>query len=198
MTSQRLITVAGSFIETQTLDSSSQFPATTDSFVTARNRPSGASVSLLDEDQQTPGAWPRSLKSASRAQVQQRTIISNHQSRGFSKPRASCEQCQEEHYKCVPECETGQCGPCIQMKKNCSSAVLPVAGESEPAIEHPSIDSIPESALEAQFSQGLQQHQRLLTDLISKAKPRKPLSFAAGDAHYGKRLASIKIEDEQY
>jgi len=195
--SQRLITVASSFIETQTLNSSSQFPETTDSFVTARSRPSGVSVGLLDEDQQTPGAWPRSLKSASRAQVQQRTIISNHQSRGFSKPRASCEKCQE-HCKCVPAYETGQCAPFIQMKKNCSSAVLSASGESEPAIEHLGIDSMPESALEAQFSQGLPQHQRLLTDLISKAKPRKPLSFAAGDAHYGKRLASIKTEDEQY
>jgi hypothetical protein len=47
-------------------------------------------------------------------------------------------------------------------------------------------------------SQDLPQHQRLINELIGKAKPRKPLSFAAGDADYGQLLSGIKHEDENY
>jgi hypothetical protein len=47
-------------------------------------------------------------------------------------------------------------------------------------------------------SQDLPQHQRLIKELIGKAKPRQPLSFAAGDADYGRLLSVTKHEDENY
>jgi hypothetical protein len=46
--------------------------------------------------------------------------------------------------------------------------------------------------------QDLPQHQRLMNEIIGKAKPPKPLSFAAGDADYGSLLSGIKHEDENY
>jgi hypothetical protein len=42
------------------------------------------------------------------------------------------------------------------------------------------------------------QNQRLLRDLLAKSEPRKPLSFAAGDANYGQNLAVIKERDEEF
>jgi ubiquitin-protein ligase len=195
--SQRLITVAESFIATQTLDFSSHFSATIDSFVTARSKPTPVSGSLLDEEQHIPGAFPGSLKSASRAQ-HQRGSTSKNRSRGISKPSASCEQCIEEHYKCVPPAEGGNCSRCVQTKRGCSFELVSMVADPETASVPPNIDSIPAPLPEPLTLQELPQHQRLLSDLIGKAKPRKPLSFAAGDAHYGERLASIKTDDEKY
>jgi ubiquitin-protein ligase len=60
------------------------------------------------------------------------------------------------------------------------------------------IDSARVTILRPLSTEGLPQHQRLISDLLSKARPRKPLSFATGDAHYGERLASIKNEDEKH
>jgi hypothetical protein len=195
--SQRLITVAESCIDAQTLDFSSQFPGTTDSFVTAKSRPSALSGSLPGEEQRIPGAFPRSSNSASRAQ-QQRRSTSINRSRAISKLGPSCEQCLDEHNKCVSTAEGGRCSRCVQMKKDCSFVLVSVEASSNAASKLPIIDPLPETAPEPVIPQGLPQNQRLLVDLIGKAKPRKPLSFAVGDAHYGERLAAIKTEDETY
>lgn len=53
------------------------------------------------------------------------------------------------------------------------------------------LESAPEPSTEE-----IPQHQRLIRDIIGKAKPRKPLSFALGDAQYGESLALIITEDE--
>ncbi|KAH8798110.1 prion-inhibition and propagation-domain-containing protein [Hyaloscypha sp. PMI_1271] len=195
--SQRLITVAESFIDTQTLDFSSHFPASTDSFVTARSRPSGISESVHNESQHIPGAWPSSIKSNPKAH-QQTSSTSHNRSKGPYKPRASCEQCLQEHYKCVLVAEGGRCSRCVQTQKDCSLVLVPKEAKSEAALEPSSYDLVPGTSTKPLLTQGLPQHQRLLSDILSKAKPRKPLSFAAGDAHYGERLASIKNEDEKY
>jgi ubiquitin-protein ligase len=76
--------------------------------------------------------------------------------------------------------------------------LVPKEAKSEAALEPSIYDLVPGTSTKPLFTQGLPQHQRLLSDILSKAKPRKPLSFAAGDAHYGERLASIKNEDEKY
>jgi ubiquitin-protein ligase len=76
--------------------------------------------------------------------------------------------------------------------------LVPIKAKSKAALEPSIYDSVPGTSTKPLFTHGLPQHQRLLSDLLSKAKPRKPLSFAAGDAHYGERLASIKNEDEKY
>jgi ubiquitin-protein ligase len=76
--------------------------------------------------------------------------------------------------------------------------LVPIEAKSKAALEPSIYDSVPGTSTKPLFTHGLPQHQRLLSDLLSKAKPRKPLSFAAGDAHYGERLASIKNEDEKY
>lgn len=76
--------------------------------------------------------------------------------------------------------------------------LVPKEAKSEAALEPSIYDLVPGTSTRPLFTQGLPQHQRLLSDILSKAKPRKPLSFAAGDAHYGERLASIKNEDEKY
>lgn len=76
--------------------------------------------------------------------------------------------------------------------------LFPIEAKSKAALEPSIYDSVPGTSTKPLFTHGLPQHQRLLSDLLSKAKPRKPLSFAAGDAHYGERLASIKNEDEKY
>lgn len=180
--SQRLITVAESSMDTQTLDFSSHLPTATDSFVTARSRPSN---------------MPGSMKSTSK-DYHQRTSNSNNRTRGASKPSASCDQCIEEHYKCILVAEGEQCPRCTQTKKDCSFVLAGIDPSSDAAVESSTIDPEPQTAPEISPVQGLPQHQRLVSDLLGKAKPRKPLSFAAGDAHYGERLAPIKKEDENY
>jgi ubiquitin-protein ligase len=42
----------------------------------------------------------------------------------------------------------------------------------------------------------LPQNQRLVRSLVQSAKPRR-LSFAAGDTNYGKRLATVKVTDDE-
>lgn len=189
--SQRLITVAESVIETQNLDLSSHLSTTGESFITARSNPSGISRKAIDAGQHVPGAWPGSTKSASKTQEEKTSTLGNR-SRGFPKQSTSCEQCLEEHYKCVPTPGGEECSRCVQTKKDCSLAdfVAPM--------DPPIIDSALTSAPRRPSTEGLPQHQRLLSKLLSKASPRKPLSFAAGDAHYGERLASIKNEDQKY
>ncbi|KAN0101979.1 Prion-inhibition and propagation domain containing protein [Hyaloscypha variabilis] len=195
--SQRLITVAESFIDTQTGDSSFHFPASTDSFVTARSRPSRNSGSLLEDGHHIPGAWPGSVKSSFQARGHRSSTL-HSRPKGVHKPRASCQQCLEEHYKCVPTAEDGPCSRCVQTQKDCSLILVATEGHAESAMEPPYTDSGTTLAPESLSTQGLPQHQRLLSDLLNKAKPRQPLSFAAGDAHYGERLAPIKNQDENY
>jgi ubiquitin-protein ligase len=47
-------------------------------------------------------------------------------------------------------------------------------------------------------TQDVPQNQRLLRELLENAKPRKPLSFTAGDVNYGQHLSSVKLEDEEF
>ena len=138
-----------------------------------------------------PGAWPGSTKSASKTQKEKTSTFGNR-SRRFPKQSTSCEQCLEEHYKCVPAPGGEECSRCVQTKKDCS------LGDWVAPMDPPIVDSALTSAPRPPSTGGLPQHQRLLINLLSKASPRKPLSFAAGDAHYGERLASIKNEDQKY
>jgi hypothetical protein len=128
--SQRLITVAELFSDIPTLDFSSQFPAMTDSFATARSKLSSVSGSLLVEEQHVPCAFPGSLKSASRV-LQEQASTSKPRLGKFSKHGASCEQCLEEHYKCVPPAEGGSCSRCVQTKKGCSIELASTSADPE-------------------------------------------------------------------
>ncbi|TVY73484.1 Ubiquitin-conjugating enzyme E2 [Lachnellula suecica] len=69
----------------------------------------------------------------------------------------------------------------------------------ESLMEDLHVDATPQSTTTHQtIIPDVPQNQRLLSSLFQLNKPRKPLSFAEGDAHYGERLASIKDEDETY
>jgi ubiquitin-protein ligase len=144
-----------------------------------------------------PGAWPGSTKSASKNQ-QKRTSTLGNRSRSSSKQLYSCEQCLQEHYKCVPAPGGENCSRCVQTKKDCSLALVLNEPDWVPPMDPSTIDSARVTTPRPLSTEGLPQHQRLISDLLSKAKPRKPLSFAAGDAHYGERLASIKNEDQKH
>ena len=159
--------------------------------IQARSNPSGTSRKASDAGQHVPGAWPSSTKSAPKTQEKKSSTFGNR-SRGFPKQSTSCEQCLEEHYKCVPVPGGEECSRCLQTKKYCSLA------DWGAPMDPPIIDSALKSAPRPPSTKGLPQHQRLLSNLLSKASPRKPLSFAAGDAHYGERLASIKNEDQKH
>jgi hypothetical protein len=161
--------------------------------VQARSRPSGISESVRNEGQHIPGAWPGSITSSSKTR-QQRASAWQNRSKGPYKPRASCEQCLEEHYKCVPIAEGGRCSRCVQTQKDCSFVLFPIEAKSKAALEPSIYDSVPGTSTKPLFTHGLPQHQRLLSDLLSKAKPRKPLSFAAGDARLGKNTSIDSID----
>ncbi|KAE9369679.1 hypothetical protein N431DRAFT_443310 [Stipitochalara longipes BDJ] len=195
--SQRLIIVAESLIDDQSFYSSSNLPTSTNSFVTARSKPSRNAGSILEDSQHIPGAWPSSLKSSFQARGHRASTLHSHP-KGIYKPRASCQQCLEEHYKCVSVAEDGPCSRCVQTQKDCSLVLVPNEANTENAMEPSFIDSANTVALDSPSTEGLPQHQRLLGDLLNKAKPRKALSFAAGDAHYGERLAPTKDQDEKY
>lgn len=187
--SHRLITVAESFIDTQSVDSSSIFPRGTNSFVTARSRPSAISGRVSTEAKTVPGAWPPSLSTASRSQLHSSSQSKSKKRITFG-PSTTCEQCQEEHYKCVQTSKGKSCSRCYQTQRVCSLKQGPVTADQ---------DTILDSEAEApSFREALPQNQRLLSEILRNAQPRTPLSFAAGDTHYGEQLALIKSSDEKY
>ena len=98
----------------------------------------------------------------------------------------------------MPTAEDGPCSRCVQTQKDCSFILVGSEEHAESTMKPSFIDSGTTVALDSLSTQGLPQHRRLLSDLLNKAKPRRPLSFAAGDAHYGERLAPIKSQDENY
>lgn len=81
---------------------------------------------------------------------------------------ASCLESSEGHYKCNRDKST--CGTCAR----CLHKGKACTSEQVP------------------------QNQRLLSQLIKQAGPRRPLCFEHGDANYGNALAKIKTENEQY
>jgi ubiquitin-protein ligase len=215
--SRRLITVAESIIEGQTMVSSSRFTTTAESFVTARSRPSAMKESIDTDELAILGAWPKSTKLGSHPKGPPQRPPKTRPSRMVAKPSSSmnsngrpngtradfwipevtpdgklvyfntetgtssmtrefqcCQACwEEEHYECVVTIPSGSCARCLKTQQQCNF-------------------------LPAQPVKNLPQHQRLINELIGKAKPRKPLSFAAGDADYGQLLSVVKHEDENY
>jgi ubiquitin-protein ligase len=196
--SRRLITLAESIAEQRTLTSTSIFLGTAHSFVTAETRPSTATKSQVSEEPPLPGAWPKSVKSDSNGQ-RLRGPPPKHQPRGAFKPSPSCEECLEEHYKCVTDTENESCTRCIQTSRACSFWRELKERTKEPVKAGPINQSTQVITFDSWTPpEGLPQNRRLLSGVIKKAKPRPPLSFAAGDAHYGERLATIKNQDENY
>jgi hypothetical protein len=119
--------------------------------VQARSRPSGISESVHNESQHIPGAWPGSIKSSSKAR-QQTSSASHNRSKGPYKPRASCEQCLEEHYKCVLVAEGGRCSRCVQTQKDCSLVLVPKEAKSEAALEPSIYDLVPGKSTKPLFT----------------------------------------------
>ena len=196
--SRRLITVTESIAEQRTLTSTSIFLGTAHSFVTAETRPSTATKSQVSEELPLPGAWPKSVKSDSNDQ-RLRGPPPKYQPRGAFKPSPSCEECLEEHYKCVTDTKNESCTRCIQTRRACSFWRELKERTKEPVKAGPINQSIPVITSDSWTPpEGLPQNRRLLSGVIEKAKPRLPLSFTAGDAHYGERLAIIKNQDENY
>ena len=185
--SRRLIVVAESVAEQRTHILSSSFPGTTESFTTAPSRPSAGTESLPSEDRPLPGAWPKSVKSDAKEQSHHGTPTQRPQKPAL-KPSPSCAECSEEHYKCVIEGDKDSCTRCIQMRRGCSlvKEVVTAVQTTKTAVAKPGPAA------------GLPQNQRLVSSLKEAAKIHKPLSFAAGDAHYGEQLKSIKEEDCNY
>lgn len=196
--SRRLITVVMSVVEQRTIASASTFPGTGESFVTAETIPSAEIESILSDDLHLPGAWPRSLKSSSKGQ-HHRGPPHQRQPRNAFKPSPTCDGCLEEHYKCVSDTESGSCNRCIQTERECSFLRhIPDQAEDEDLVDLSDKSNLGIAAEVWSSSEGLPQNRRLLSGLVENATPRKPLSFAAGDAHYGEQLTAIKQEDENY
>lgn len=146
-----------------------------------------------------PGAWPRSVKSDLRGKAQ-RHPPQVRQTKGIFKPDSSCKGCLEEHYKCVPGPKKS-CTRCLQTKKKCSF-LSQVEGVDEntgnEAVDGRYSQAAPTFLEPTRAEWDLPQNQRLLKDLIQKADPPKPLSFALGDASYGNHLKDIKSQDEDH
>ena len=196
--SRRLITAAEPIAEQRTLTSTSILLGTADSFVTAETRLSTATKSLISEEPPLPGAWPKSIKSDSNGQRRRRPPP-KHQPTGAFKPSPSCEECLNEHYKCVTDTENESCTRCIQTRRACSFWRELKEQRKELIKAGPVNQLIPATTFDSWSPpEGLPQNRRLLSGVIEKAIPRQPLSFAAGDAHYGERLATIKNQDENY
>ncbi|KAH8816506.1 hypothetical protein F5884DRAFT_896275 [Xylogone sp. PMI_703] len=179
--SRRLIAVTESVSEQQTLSSTSNFRSTILSFVTAKTSPSIEPKSLLSQEPPLPGAWPKSIKSDSKDKIPHVTRLELPPKDAFTTSR-SCEECLDERYKCITDTEQNTCTNCIQTGRTCS-----FQRELEGMEEF--IESGPQGVLS--------QNQRLMTSVIKKAKPRQPLSFTAGDIHYGER-SKIKNQNEHY
>ena len=145
-----------------------------------------------------PGAWPRSLKSSSKGHHRHRPP-QQRQPRSAFKPSPTCQGCLEEHYKCIPDTEKGSCNRCIQTERECSFLrhIQDRAEEETTAYLSDKLNlGIAAEALTG--PEGLPQNQRLLSGLIENATSPKPLSFAAGDAHFGEQLTTVKQEDDNY
>jgi ubiquitin-protein ligase len=167
--SRRLIkTVAESVLEQQTLESGASGPGTT--FITAGTGRVTMNVSLGSDRIVIPGAWPESLTT--------RSI----------------------HSKAHPFDEVKPFG---NHKQNSLLAANEKAKDMNRSINFPTVelqDAVPGQQAGAPASLkslDLPQNQRLVRDLLEKSRPQKPLSFAAGDANYGKTLATFKEDDEK-
>jgi ubiquitin-protein ligase len=196
--SRRLITIAEPLIEGQTICSGSRLATTAESFVTARSGPSAMKESIDTDDLEIPGAWPESMKLETHPQDRHRRPPMSRSLRVVAKPTSSCQGCLEEHYKCVVIDPSESCPRCVQTQRQCSFLPGQLLADQDGTSTTPMLDSTSVSLSDSSTSalQDLPQHQRLINELIGRAKPRKPLSFAAGDAEYGKLLSGIKHEDE--
>ncbi|KUJ14769.1 uncharacterized protein LY89DRAFT_122019 [Mollisia scopiformis] len=192
--SRRLITVAESIIERRTLQSGTGGGGTAESFITAR---SGLST-VIDSSSSlgpVPGAWPQ-LTSA----ISSYPKLSS--SRQLSKyNEGGGESCKHGIWgepfcpRCLP---TGKSYPSDTTQlpssgppTNIVTGTIPAAGTSVVASS-----TTTESVALVYISSQLPQNQRLLGQLLARAKPRQPQSFAAGDSDHGKKLATLKAEDE--
>ncbi len=198
--SQRLLVITESIAGQSIYDSGSAFSTITNSFATARTRPSTTIASDRERIPRVPGAWPESSKSSSRMRYGN-TIGSSRQVRQHFKGTVSCDACLEEHYKCNVSSGIGHCARCLQLNRSCNFGIQ----ASRQVMDAESMMLVSHSAaledfgsLDESEGQGLSQNQRLLKELVQKVKARKPLSFAAGDAHYGEQLRGFKSQDDEY
>ncbi|KAH7395652.1 hypothetical protein BKA64DRAFT_63707 [Cadophora sp. MPI-SDFR-AT-0126] len=207
--SQRLELMTGSLVERHsgtTLDFSTIYLATTASITNSSERRSLQTDSSASDKHILSGSVRHSLNSGSKTQ-KTRAIPPLRRPKEKPKPTASCAECLSEHYKCVSGGEGLACTRCLQMERGCS--LLLVVHDAEEATNdfhlgpHNGSELISEAtkgiAIEdSMFSNNLPQNQRLLSDLIAKAKPRASLTFQMGDIHYGEQLRTIKEEDTEH
>ncbi|KAH7369976.1 hypothetical protein BKA65DRAFT_471216 [Rhexocercosporidium sp. MPI-PUGE-AT-0058] len=200
--SQRLLDIVGSYVERQSGETSSTcsaVTATTGSFVTANTRPSGVANKPIGERASV------STLSASAAEVdiqRSRPVPPLRRQKERIKPAASCKECLEEHYKCVSNGPDISCARCLQKERMCSFTSNDLAQDMEATLDaldlnlKHDVENIPWIyTSDSVFSTGVPQNQRLLSDLLGKAKPRTTLSFKMGDVHYGEQLRKTKEED---
>ncbi|KIM96767.1 hypothetical protein OIDMADRAFT_44348 [Oidiodendron maius Zn] len=171
---------------------------TAESFVTAETMQSTEIESVLSDELYLPGAWPKSLKSSLKDH-RRHGPPQQRQPRSASKPSPTCQGCLEEHYKCIPDTKKGSCNRCIQTERECSF-LRHIQDQAEEETAAYLIDKLNLGIASEALTgpEGLPQNQRLLSGLIENATSPKPLSFAAGDAHFWEQLTTIKQEDENY
>ncbi|PVH76054.1 hypothetical protein DL98DRAFT_574700 [Cadophora sp. DSE1049] len=204
--SQRLELMTGSFMTRHsgdTLDFSTIYLATTASITTSNGTRSLQTHNSVSDEQFRSGSVRQSVNSGPKAQ-KPRAVPPLRRPREKAKPAASCAECLSEHYKCVSNGEGQTCARCLQTERSCSF-LLAVHDEGEDVNDFNFISqNVSASSPEAPnymivetttFSNEIPQNQRLLSDLLAKAKPRASLTFQLGDSHYGEHLRTIKEED---
>lgn len=197
--SRRLTRVSETILETQTQASSPATHDTGTSFITADSRPQSLIGSLPSSDLPLPGAWPRSVTSES-SQRGPRAPPPAYRAVAASKPSRSCAECLEEHYKCEPHSGASSCSRCHNKDRSCSfDRELTEQGSStlqeEAKVAGSAMQLTNDAPDDVLRPEEVPQNQRLLSELVQKAKPRKPLSFEVGDSHYGESLETIKTAD---
>jgi ubiquitin-protein ligase len=171
------------------------------SFVTAQTKVPTLMSSASNGDLPVPGAWPRSLISATSRGASDSQQIEG--GRGIPRLVSSCSECIEEHYKCSKDDEYFACRRCLSKGRSCSFDREMTESSDVDSKQTKNVFEVPiqlgtsrsEVFLEPQ---DVPQNQRLVGDLLQNAGLHKPLSFEAGDAHYGECLERFKKADISY
>ncbi|KAH6688812.1 prion-inhibition and propagation-domain-containing protein [Leptodontidium sp. MPI-SDFR-AT-0119] len=169
--------VAESVLEQKTIESGPTGARTLDSFITAHTARSTFIESLRSDDILIPGKWPRSLQSS---------LEENKQ----AEVKPGDPNLQE--FKDRPLAPRQLANPYVRLGRH--PGITPELNAGGTHDEVPVRD--PECVDTSIQLEDLPQHQRLVRELLKKSQQTTSLSFTAGDAAYGERLASIKKEDE--
>ena len=209
--SQHLEVMTASFVTRHsgdTLDFSTINLATTASMTASGGTRSLQTDNSVSDKNLLSGSVRQSLSSGPKAQ-KPRALPPLRRPKEKAKPAASCAECLSEHYKCVSNGQGLSCTRCLQTDKTCSFLLLIAHDDAEDAnessfgsqgVSEPNLEALKEITTNgtAMFSNSLPQNQRLLSDLVAKAKPRAPLTFQTGDGQYGEQLRMIKEEDTEH